>query len=298
MTPRFLAAVPAGSADRSSLRAPGFALMVGSGAVLESPAFVAGLDDLAVMGEAIEERRSHLGVAEDGWPFAECQVRRDDDRSALVELADEMEQELAAGLGEWQIAQLVEDQKVEAGEQVGGPALPLGAGFGVELVHQVDDVEEPPAAAVANAGPGDADGEMGLAGSGPADEDEVALMIEEVPGGEVADEGLVNLGRLEVELFQFLGQRQLGDRHLVFDRAGLLLGDLCGQQVTDDLLGFVLAFDRGGDDLVIGRPHAVELQLPHGVQHLRSFHSLFSSGCHTGRNRRRAHGPASAHPAW
>ena len=31
-----------------------------SGAVLEAPAFVAGLDDLAMMGEAIEQRRGKL----------------------------------------------------------------------------------------------------------------------------------------------------------------------------------------------------------------------------------------------
>jgi hypothetical protein len=35
-----------------------------SGAVLEAPALVAGLDDVAVMGEAIEERRGHLRIAE------------------------------------------------------------------------------------------------------------------------------------------------------------------------------------------------------------------------------------------
>ena len=36
----------------------------GSDAVLEAPALVSGLDDVAVMGEAIEESRGHLGVAE------------------------------------------------------------------------------------------------------------------------------------------------------------------------------------------------------------------------------------------
>ena len=36
-----------------------------SGAVLEAPAFVAGLDDVTVVGEAVKERRGHLGVAEE-----------------------------------------------------------------------------------------------------------------------------------------------------------------------------------------------------------------------------------------
>ncbi len=221
-----------------------------------------------MMREAVEERGGHLGVTEDGRPFAECEVRGDDDRGAFVELADEVEQELAAGLGEREIAELVEDQEVEAGDQVRGAALAFGAGFGVELVHQVDDIEEPAAAAVANAGACDAHSEMGLAGSSSADQHEIALVVEEVSGGEVADQRLVDLGGLEVKLLDLLGERQFGDGQLVFDRARLFLTDLGGQEVANDLLRLVLALDRCGDDLVVGRPHAVELQLAHGVQHL------------------------------
>ena len=63
----------------------------GSGAVLEAPAFVAGLDDVAVVGEAIEERGGHLGVAEHARPFAEGEVGGDDDGGLLVEAADQVE---------------------------------------------------------------------------------------------------------------------------------------------------------------------------------------------------------------
>lgn len=236
--------------------------------VFEAPAFVAGLDDLAMVGEAVEECRSHLCVAEDGRPFAKGEVGCDDDGSSFVEFADQVEQELATGLGEREVAKLVQDQEVEAGDQIGGSTLALGARFGVELVDEIDDIEEPPAAAVSDAGARDADREMGLAGPRAADQHEIALMIQKVAGGEVADQGLVDLGRFEVELVDLLGQRQFGDGHLVFDRARLLLTDLGGQQITDDLLRLVLSFDRRGDDLVVGRPHAVELQLTHGVQHL------------------------------
>ena len=84
-----------------------------SEAVFEAPALVAGLDDVAVVGEPIEERGCHLGVTEDRGPFAEGKVGGDDHRSLLVEPADEMEQELAAGLGERQIAEFVEDDELE-----------------------------------------------------------------------------------------------------------------------------------------------------------------------------------------
>ena len=65
------------------------------------------------MGEPVEERSGHLCIAEDAGPFTEGQVGGDDDRGAFVEFADQVEQELAAGLGEGQIAKFVQDQEVE-----------------------------------------------------------------------------------------------------------------------------------------------------------------------------------------
>ena len=41
---------------------------------------------------AVEERGRHLCVAEDAGPFSECEVCRDDDRGALIETADQVEQ--------------------------------------------------------------------------------------------------------------------------------------------------------------------------------------------------------------
>jgi hypothetical protein len=76
-----------------------------------------------VVGEAIQQRGGHLGIAKDARPFAEGEVGSDDDRGALVELADEVEEQLTARLREGQIAELVEDEEVEAGELVGQPPL-------------------------------------------------------------------------------------------------------------------------------------------------------------------------------
>src|ERR1700704_6070150 len=71
-----------------------------------------------------------------------------------------------------------------------------------------------------------------------------------------------------------LGERQLGDGELVLDRARLLLVDLSIEQITDDALRLVLAFDSRGHDLVEGGLHAVELELAHEVEELGSFHQL------------------------
>ncbi len=63
-------------------------------------------------------------------------------------------------------------------------------------------------------------------------------MLEEVAAGEIPDERFVDRGPLEGELVDFLGQRQLGDDHLVFDRARLLLADLGLQEIAVDLYQF------------------------------------------------------------
>jgi hypothetical protein len=72
-------------------------------AAFESPAVIAGLDDVAVMGQPVEQRGRHLGVAEHAGPFSEGEIGGDDDGGALVEPADEVEQKLAAGLGKRQM---------------------------------------------------------------------------------------------------------------------------------------------------------------------------------------------------
>jgi len=62
-----------------------------------------------MMGDAVEQCRCHFCVAEDGGPFAKGEVRRDDDRGALIEAADQVEQQLTTGLCKRQIAELVEE---------------------------------------------------------------------------------------------------------------------------------------------------------------------------------------------
>ena len=59
------------------------------------------------MSEAVEQGRRHLGVSEDGGPFAEAEIRRDDDAGSLVELAQQVEQQRTAGSAEWQVTKLI-----------------------------------------------------------------------------------------------------------------------------------------------------------------------------------------------
>jgi hypothetical protein len=53
-------------------------------AALESPAVIAGLDDVAMMGQPVEQRGRPLGVAEHAGPFTEGEIGGDDDGGALT----------------------------------------------------------------------------------------------------------------------------------------------------------------------------------------------------------------------
>ena len=61
-------------------------------AVLETEAVVSGFENVAAVGETVEQRGRHFGVAEHGGPLAEAEISRDDDAGALVELAQQMEE--------------------------------------------------------------------------------------------------------------------------------------------------------------------------------------------------------------
>src|SRR3984885_13339914 len=98
------------------------AVIVRSGAVLEAPTLIAGLDDVAVVGETIEECGGHLWVAEHARPFAEGEIGGGDDRGGFVEGDD-----------------------VEASGIVGDASLASGSPFGLELIDEIDGGEEAPA---------------------------------------------------------------------------------------------------------------------------------------------------------
>ena len=148
-------------------------------AALEPPTVIAGLDDVAVMGQAVEECRGHLGVAEDTGPFTESKIGRDDDRGTLVEPADEVEQELPAGLGEGQVAELIKDDEVHARQMISKATLANVAGLGLEPVDEIDYVVETAAGAGPDAASGNGDGEMRFAGAGSANQHGITLLCEE-----------------------------------------------------------------------------------------------------------------------
>jgi hypothetical protein len=169
--------------------------------VLEAPAAAPGFGDIAVVREAIEERRRHLGVAEDPRPLGEGKVGRHDDRRCARR---------GGSLCERQVAQFVEHKQVDASDAVGQPPTAAKLHLGLEFVDEVDGVEEARLAPGSDDAPCNADCDVALAG-GPADEDNVALLVEARSCRQLLDQLAVDRRALKGEVGQLLGQRQLGD---------------------------------------------------------------------------------------
>lgn len=70
--------------------------LVVSAAVFDAPDVVAGVDDVAMVSDAIEQGHRQVGISEHSLSFAEDEVGRDDHRGLLVKLADQREQQLTA----------------------------------------------------------------------------------------------------------------------------------------------------------------------------------------------------------
>src|SRR5437763_16969140 len=111
-------------------------------AVLEAPTLVAGLDDIAVMSEAIEHAGCHLGIAEHLRPIGESEIGGDQERRVLIEFADQVEQQLSAGLAEWQVAEFVDNDEIVAQQFFGEPAAAPGGLLLLQLIDQIDQIEE------------------------------------------------------------------------------------------------------------------------------------------------------------
>ena len=127
--------------------------------------------------------------------------------------------------------------------------------------------------------------EVALAGTGPADQHHVAFAFEERTGGELAPPRLVDRAGREVEVRQLLGHRQLRDRHLVLSRARLLVGDLRGEQLTDDVLYRMATLEPLGQNLVEHGAHPRELERAHHLEHFMTCHGWPPSSARNGGRR-------------
>ena len=68
------------------------------------------------MSETVQQGTGQPLRAEDLGPLVKGQVGGDQNRTSLVSLTEDLEEELRAGLGEWDEAKLVDDEQLEAGQ--------------------------------------------------------------------------------------------------------------------------------------------------------------------------------------
>src|SRR5581483_4740553 len=178
----------------------------------------------------------------------------------------------AAVLAERQVAQLVDDDEVVAEQLLGKAAAAAGGLLLLQLVDEIDQVEETPPGAGADDSRCDADAEMGFSGAGSADEDRVALGVEERAGGELANLPLVDWRIGEDELVEVLEDRELGAADTIADRSRLPVRVLGADQAGDEREDFITPGKPLAGDLIEAGAHAIELEPAHGLEDLMAFH--------------------------
>lgn len=231
-----------------------------SAALLEAVAVIAGLDDVAAVREPIEERGGHLRIPEHAAPLPEGEVGGHDERDAFVELADQVEEQRSAVLGERQVAELIEDNDVLIEESCGEAAGFPFALLGIELVDEIDDAEEAGALALGDRMAAEGGSEVRLSGACAADEDDITSGIEVLPGVELADLGLADHRFPEVEAIEIPRDGEVRQAQLILVGACLAVGDLSREQLSQPMGRGELLLAQGRQALLQRTRHAAQAQ--------------------------------------
>ena len=206
--------------------------------VPESVGLVAGLDDVAMVGEPVQQSRGHLGVGKNAGPFAKDQVGRDDHAGVLVKLGQQVKQQRPAGLRERQIAKLIEDDQIQVHQLVSQLTGLAGGFLPLQRVGEFDGGVETDALAVLRDG-GDTQrrGQMGLTGAGATDQHDVLGLVGETERGKTLDLPTIDFGLIEVKAGQITVDREFGRSHLVRRGADSPVGGFGGDQFLQQPFG-------------------------------------------------------------
>ena len=168
------------------------------------------IEDIDVMGETVEQCPGQALGAEGLGPFVEREVGGDERGAPLVALRDQLEQKLGAGLAQRHEAQLVDDQQFAGDHLLLEPQeAALVAGFH-QLVHERGGRGEARREAPLAGGQPEPQGDMGLAGAGRAEGNDVLAPLDPLAARQRQHLRLVQRGDgLEVEAVEALGDREL-----------------------------------------------------------------------------------------
>jgi hypothetical protein len=132
--------------------------------------------------------------------------------------------------------------------------------FALQLVHEVDGVVEAHAFAAVDGSPPQGCGQVGFAGAGAADQDQVMRGRHEGCAGQLLDLRL-RQGRFgPIKPGQIAVYRKARDLELVAQAADLAIGELGLDHAVEQCLGLHGPPGSLGEPLVPGGGHAVEVQ--------------------------------------
>jgi hypothetical protein len=113
---------------------------------------------------------------------------------------------------------------------------------------------------------------MGFARASSADEDSVALGVEEGAGGQLTHLALIDRRVGEDELVEVFQDRELGGGDAIADRPGLAMCPFCPDQAGDEWIELIAPGHALPGDLVEAGAHPIELQFCHGLEDLVALH--------------------------
>jgi len=183
----------------------------------EAERCVPGLDDAAVVRDAIKQGRRHLGVTEYRHPFAELEIGRDDDTGGFIQFADQMKQQRPAGFWKWNIAKLVDDdaiQRCQLLDDLSGISLSLLRDQGID---QIDGVIEPNPLALIDQVGSQGDRDMRFAGAGAANKNDVVRVLGELARAERVDLRFGDGRSAIIKGGKVLVMGEFGNAHLILN---------------------------------------------------------------------------------
>ena len=193
-----------------------FAVLVFSGlrfgdfALAQPVAFAVHLEDMDVVGQAIENGACEAFCAEDPGPFIERQVGCDDDGATFVALRDDLEEKLGPGLAQWHKTQFINDQQVLA-DQLFLQALQAAFVDGPdEFMDESSGSGEAYFPALLAGRQTQSQGDMGFTCAAWPQCDDILAPVDELTAGQLHGQDLVQRrDDLEVEAVQAFGRREL-----------------------------------------------------------------------------------------
>ena len=163
-------------------------------ALLEAVGVGVHLQDVDVVGDAVEECAGEPLGAEDLCPLIEGQVAGDERRGTLISLTEGFEEQLGAGLRQGHIAQLVDDEQLVGGHLLLEPEQTLFVTGLDQFADQGGGGDEANAIAALTCGQAGRQGDVRLAGAAVAEQQDVLPASHVLASCQFEDQRLVERG--------------------------------------------------------------------------------------------------------